>query len=69
MLLASFFTKLFFIVVEVSLAVAFGATEYTGLYNISAILEWIVALVYIFCESIYSSHDPLIVMKTNMRNL
>lgn len=47
---ASFAVKLFFIVVEVALAVAFGVTEYTGKLNTSAILEWIVALVYIFCK-------------------
>lgn len=50
MLLASFCIKLFFIIVEVALAIAFGATEYTGRYNTSAILEWTVALVYIFCK-------------------
>lgn len=50
-LIASFIMKLTFIVVEVALAVSFGATEYTGRYNQSAILEWIVALVYIFCKS------------------
>lgn len=51
MLLGSFFVKLFFIVVEVGLAIAFGVTEYKGSYNISAIFEWVVALVYIFCKS------------------
>lgn len=50
MLLASFFVKLFFIVVELGLAIAFGVTEYTGRYNISAIFEWVVALTYIFCK-------------------
>lgn len=50
-LLTSFVMKLGFIVVELSLAVAFGVTEYTGRYNLSAILEWVVALLYIFCES------------------
>ncbi|CAN8105321.1 unnamed protein product [Discula destructiva] len=48
LLLASFAIKLGFIVVELALAIAFGVTEYTGLYNTSAILEWIVALLYIF---------------------
>ncbi|PSS00973.1 Frag1/DRAM/Sfk1 [Coniella lustricola] len=48
LLLASFIIKACFIVVEVALAIAFGVTEYTGKYNQSAILEWIVALVYIF---------------------
>lgn len=50
MLIASFILKLCFIVVEVGMAVAFGVTERTGHYNISAILEWIVALIYIFCK-------------------
>ncbi|KAJ4387384.1 hypothetical protein N0V93_007975 [Gnomoniopsis smithogilvyi] len=48
LLLASFAIKLCFIVVELALAISFGVTEYTGLYNKSAILEWIVALLYIF---------------------
>lgn len=50
LLLTSFTIKLCFIVVELALAIAFGVTEYTGKYNQSAILEWIVALLYIFCE-------------------
>lgn len=51
MLLMSFAIKLGFIVVEVAMAIAFGATEYlaTDGYNTSAILEWIVALIFIFC--------------------
>lgn len=53
LLLASFIIKLCFIVVELALAISFGVTEYTGLYNKSAILEWIVALLYIFCESFF----------------
>ncbi|KAF3769617.1 hypothetical protein M406DRAFT_354075 [Cryphonectria parasitica EP155] len=47
-LLASFAIKAVFIIVEIALAVAFGALEYTERYNQSAILEWVVALVYIF---------------------
>lgn len=54
-LIVSFAIKLIFIVIEMSLAIAFGVTEYHGSYNKSAILEWIVALVYIFCESTASS--------------
>lgn len=50
LLLASFGTKLCFIVVELALAISFGVTEYTGQYNTSAILEWTVALLYIFCK-------------------
>ncbi|KAK6406794.1 hypothetical protein LTR81_018620 [Elasticomyces elasticus] len=45
---ASFWIKLTFIFVEGALAIAFGITEYRGNYNISAYLEWIVSLVYIF---------------------
>ena len=44
----SFWLKLTFIIVELSLAIAFGATQYEKHYNISAILEWIIALIYIF---------------------
>ncbi|KAK7731527.1 hypothetical protein SLS53_008767 [Cytospora paraplurivora] len=47
-LITSFVVKLIFILIEMSLAIAFGVTEYHGYYNKSAILEWIVALVYIF---------------------
>lgn len=55
LLLASFSIKLCFIVVELALAIAFGVTEYTGKYNQSAILEWIVALLYICCEYLPTS--------------
>jgi len=44
----SFWIKLAFILIEICAGVAFGATQYTGNYNVSAILEWIVALIYIF---------------------
>lgn len=60
MLLGSFFVKLFFIAVEVSLAIAFGVTEYKGSYNISAIFEWVVALVYIFCKSSFLTSTVVI---------
>lgn len=51
MLLLSFGIKLAFIVVEIGMAVAFGVTEYLAIngYNTSAILEWIVSLIFIFC--------------------
>jgi len=45
---ASFWLKLAFIFLEVILGVSFGATQYTGHYNVSGVLEWIVALIYIF---------------------
>jgi uncharacterized membrane protein YhaH (DUF805 family) len=44
---ASFWIKLTFIFVEVGLAIAFGVTQFKKEYNASAIIEWIVALVYI----------------------
>ncbi len=44
----SFWLKLAFIIVELSLAIAFGVTQYKKHYNVSAILEWIIALIYIF---------------------
>lgn len=69
MLLTSFTIKLFFIIVEVALAISFGATEYTGRLNTSAILEWVVALVYIFCKPTSCSLNPPPVFKTNSINL
>lgn len=42
----SFWLKLMFILIEVALAIAFGSTTYTGRYNVGAILEWVVALVF-----------------------
>ncbi|KAK3718335.1 hypothetical protein LTR37_005148 [Vermiconidia calcicola] len=44
----SFWIKLAFIFIEIALAVAFGVTQLYSEYNISAYLEWIVSLVYIF---------------------
>ena len=44
----SFWTKLMFIVFEVILAIAFGATSYSSYQNVAAVLEWIVALVFTF---------------------
>lgn len=44
----SFWVKLAFIFIEVGLAIGFGVTEYKGMYNASGVLEWIVALFYIF---------------------
>jgi Frag1/DRAM/Sfk1 family len=45
---ASFWIKLVFIIVEVALAIAFGVTQRTGHYNVSAVLEWIIALIFTF---------------------
>lgn len=46
--LASFCLKLLFILMELGLAISFGITEYRGDYNKSAIVEWILALIFIF---------------------
>jgi len=44
----SFWVKLCFIIIELALAIAFGVTEYKGIYNVSGVLEWVVSLIYIF---------------------
>jgi hypothetical protein len=44
----SFWIKLTFILVEVALAIAFGATSKTKHYNTAAILEWVIALIWTF---------------------
>lgn len=44
----SFWIKLAFILIEVGLAIGYGVTNKQGAYNVSAILEWVVALIYIF---------------------
>lgn len=46
----SFWIKLAFIFIEVGLAIAFGVLSYQSSKNSAAIIEWIVALIYIFCE-------------------
>jgi len=43
---ASFWIKLFFIIVEVILAIAFGALNRTKHWNSAAIVEWVIATVY-----------------------
>ncbi|KAL2351351.1 Frag1/DRAM/Sfk1 family-domain-containing protein [Cryomyces antarcticus] len=45
---ASFWIKLVFILVEVALAIAFGVTQYKHIRNTSAVLEWVIALVFTF---------------------
>lgn len=45
---ASFWIKLVFIIVELGLAIGFGVTEYYSEWNVSAVLEWTIALIYIF---------------------
>ncbi|KAF2405523.1 hypothetical protein EJ06DRAFT_468438 [Trichodelitschia bisporula] len=44
----SFWIKLFFILAEIALAIAFGVANKTKHYNTGAILEWVIALVYTF---------------------
>jgi uncharacterized membrane protein len=45
---ASFWIKLCFILTEIALAIAFGVTQRTSHYNVGAILEWVIALVFTF---------------------
>ena len=44
----SFWVKLMFILVELALAIAFVCTNFTHAFNVAAVLEWIVALVFTF---------------------
>ncbi|KAH8664299.1 Frag1/DRAM/Sfk1 family-domain-containing protein [Xylariales sp. PMI_506] len=44
----SFWIKLVFVVVELILAIGFVATNFKGMYNPAAILEWIIAFVFSF---------------------
>lgn len=61
----SFWIKLAFIFIEVGLAIGFGVTNQRGNYNTAAILEWIIALIYIcyvasfimdFIPAVHSKH-------------
>ncbi|KAL8914632.1 MAG: hypothetical protein Q9171_000813 [Xanthocarpia ochracea] len=45
---ASFWMKLFFIIVEVLLAAVFIGTSFTSHRSIGAVLEWIIALIFTF---------------------
>ncbi|KAL9605076.1 MAG: hypothetical protein Q9219_000010 [cf. Caloplaca sp. 3 TL-2023] len=45
---ASFWMKLFFIVVEVILAAVFVGTSFTSHKSIAAVFEWIIALIFTF---------------------
>ncbi|ETN38784.1 uncharacterized protein HMPREF1541_06822 [Cyphellophora europaea CBS 101466] len=42
----SFWVKLFFIIVECLLAIAFVSTNWTSHYNVAAVFEWIVAFIF-----------------------
>lgn len=44
----SFWIKLFFILTEVALAIAFGVLGRISHYNAAAVLEWIIAFVFFF---------------------
>jgi hypothetical protein len=44
----SFWIKLFFIFVELGLAIAFGVTQRQKKYNTAAVLEWVIAFIYFF---------------------
>lgn len=44
----SFWIKLFFIITEICLAIAFGVCSKQGVYNVAAVLEWVVAFIYCF---------------------
>ncbi|KAI0167090.1 Frag1/DRAM/Sfk1 family-domain-containing protein [Hypoxylon sp. FL1284] len=44
----SFWIKLTFVIVELVLAIAFVATNFTKHYNAAAILEWIIAFIFSF---------------------
>ncbi|KAH7360397.1 Frag1/DRAM/Sfk1 [Rhexocercosporidium sp. MPI-PUGE-AT-0058] len=43
---ASFWIKLVFIIVQVSLAIAFISTLFTSMYDEAAVLEWVLAFVF-----------------------
>ncbi|KAL8656651.1 MAG: hypothetical protein Q9210_000083 [Variospora velana] len=45
---ASFWMKLFFIIIEIFLAAVFIGTGYTGHTSIAAVFEWIIALIFTF---------------------
>lgn len=44
----SFWIKLFFILVEIAMAIAFGVCQNQGKYNAAAVLEWVIALIFFF---------------------
>ncbi|KAI4186749.1 MAG: hypothetical protein L6R41_003266 [Letrouitia leprolyta] len=45
---ASFWMKLFFIIVEIFLAAVFVGTSFTSHKNIAAVFEWIIAVIFTF---------------------
>jgi len=55
----SFWIKLFFIITEICLAIAFGVCSKQNIWNVAAVLEWIVAFVYcIYIASFFIDFLP-----------
>ncbi|KAK4193002.1 Frag1/DRAM/Sfk1 family-domain-containing protein [Podospora australis] len=54
----SFWIKVFFVVIEILLAIAFIACNFTDHYNPAAVLEWIIA--FIFSAYVFSFYVDLI---------
>ncbi|KAF1836566.1 hypothetical protein BDW02DRAFT_493206 [Decorospora gaudefroyi] len=48
----SFWIKLFFIIAEIGLAIAFGICSRQHIWNVAAVLEWVVAFIY--CLYVFS---------------
>jgi hypothetical protein len=44
----SFWVKLFFILIEVIMAVVFASTSWNGRRNVAAVFEWLIALIFTF---------------------
>ncbi|KAI0852236.1 Frag1/DRAM/Sfk1 family-domain-containing protein [Daldinia vernicosa] len=44
----SFWIKLIFVIIELGLAIAFGVINFGGDHNKSAIIEWVIALIFSF---------------------
>jgi hypothetical protein len=44
----SFWVKLAFILLEFALAIAFGVTQRKKMWNVAAVLEWVISFVYFF---------------------
>lgn len=55
----SFWIKLFFIITEICLAVAFGVCSKLHIWNVAAVLEWIVSFIYcIYVASFFIDFLP-----------
>ncbi|KAK4458870.1 putative frag1 dram sfk1 family protein [Cladorrhinum samala] len=53
----SFYTKLFFVIIEILLAIAFVACTFTKHYNPGAVFEWVIA--FIFSAYVFSFYVDL----------